>query len=1267
MSTDPQKGRSIFLEAVEQHTPDQWGHYLDVACGQDQELRRRVEVLLRAHEQANSLLDVPGPALVQTIDEPTIPEGPGTRIGPYKLVEQIGEGGFGVVFLAEQTQPVRRKVALKVLKPGMDSRQVVARFEAERQALALMDHPNIAQIHDGGATPDGRPFFVMELVKGIPITDYCDRCNLTTRERLELLLSVCQAVQHAHQKGVIHRDLKPSNVLVAIVDGKPAVKVIDFGIAKAINQRLSEHTLATGFHQMVGTPLYMSPEQAELSPLDVDTRADIYALGVLLYELLTGTTPLEKERLSKANYDELRRLIREEEPPTPSARLSTLQEKLTAVAAQRRTEPRQLLRIVRGELDWIVMKALEKDRNRRYETANGLAMDVQRYLADEPVLACPPSASYRLRKFVRRNKGRVLAAGLLILVLLAAVAAVVAVQAKANRDLADKNVQLEAANERERQRFDLAMEVVGAFHTGVSEDVLLKQREFEPLRKKLLGGAAEFYGKLQTQLGDAADARSKTALAKAYAGLAKTAADVGSTEQALREYDRARQLYEAMVGATPGEQTPHRDLVEVLDGMAKVYSIRKEHDKSRQVAERAVVVAEEFVAAGPDHPERINLLARALNELGNVNPEPRDEQLPSYRRAAELAERLVAEHAEAPEYRISLAAAVGSLARIAYIMGRYEESLRLNNRVAEVREALRRADPADAKNRRGLGAAYQTAGMALIRLGRFEEALAELRRASQIQEELAAEQPAVIEYQTVLAGTYVYAAYALQSLGRPEEALKASRRQLAVYDLLVSRHPDRPELNNALASALTNAAWFLQGLGRTDEALPMFQRATDLYEALVKAHPADRNYRYNLAANMFQFGRMLEDTGRPVDAIAAYEQARDGFEALAKETPTDEATRLALAQTLLQLGGSLGASGLTADGLAALRRAGELVQQLATEQPNNPTYRAALPEVHLKTALVLRNSGDDAEALVAAERALAIEQQLVVEFPKMVSYRTQLAQILSTIGLAHQGAGRVAQARPALERCRQVCEQLAAEDAKSPHLRDNVGRALANLGYLEFLAGNPSAALPFHQKAVAVREQVIAEAPKNTNFQRGLGYSLTNLGQTYRRLGKRTEAGQALERALALVEPLLKLKTEIALVQVLQLETRLELGMLRLSENKLAEAAGHFSRALQGAASRPEKSLGESVRLAAIHAQLSTLPDAIVAADFAGVPDALKDAKAHADRAMTLLSRTVEKGFANALLLSRSDAYEPLRTRDDFKKLLAKVEAKQATRPEKRP
>jgi serine/threonine protein kinase len=371
--------RSIFLEAVEHYPPDQWPAYLDQVCAGAPALRSEVEILLRAHAGPEGPLDRLGRELALPADDPVAGEGPGTVIGPYKLLEPIGEGGFGIVFMAEQQQPVRRKVALKVLKPGMDTRQVVARFEAERQALALMDHPNIARIFDGGATASGRPYFVMELVKEIAITESCDQDQRTVGQRLELLIDVCHAVHHAHQKGIIHRDLKPSNVLVTLHDGTLVVKVIDFGIAKALGpQPLTDRTLFTNFAQLIGTPLYMSPEQAALSGLDVDTRTDIYALGVLLYELLTGTTPFDHERLKTAAFDEVRRIIREEEPPKPSTLLSPHSRSATTVSANRRSDPRRLGRLLRGELDWIVMKCLEKDRNRRYESASALAADLRR-------------------------------------------------------------------------------------------------------------------------------------------------------------------------------------------------------------------------------------------------------------------------------------------------------------------------------------------------------------------------------------------------------------------------------------------------------------------------------------------------------------------------------------------------------------------------------------------------------------------------------------------------------------------------------------------------------------------------------------------------------------------------------------------------------------------------------------------------------------------------------------------------------------------------
>ena len=454
----------LFAAAIAIENQAERASLLNRECAGRPAIRQRIEQLLDAHFRPLPLLDQPVPELTGAYAPDEQPGG--VIAGRYKLLEQIGEGGMGTVWVAEQTQPVRRKVALKLIKAGMDSKTVLSRFEAERQALALMDHPNIAKVLDGGTTESGRPFFVMEYVKGIPFTKYCDDTRLSIAGRLALFVPVCQAVQHAHQKGIIHRDLKPSNILICLYDGQPAPKVIDFGLAKAIHQPLTEHTLHTAHGVMMGTPLYMSPEQAEFNNLDVDTRTDIYALGVILYELLTGTTPLEKQRLKEAAWQEMLRLIQEEEPPLPSARLSGSRT-LPSLAAQRQLEPIKLTRLVRGELDWIVMKCLEKDRGRRYDTATGLARDVERYLADEVVEARQPTAWYRLRKFGRKHRAMLTTAVAFALLLIAAacVSSWLAVKAKRAEATAEENRLQAEANAKEAQENAKDAEAnAGAWH-----------------------------------------------------------------------------------------------------------------------------------------------------------------------------------------------------------------------------------------------------------------------------------------------------------------------------------------------------------------------------------------------------------------------------------------------------------------------------------------------------------------------------------------------------------------------------------------------------------------------------------------------------------------------------------------------------------------------------------------------------------------------------------------------------------------------------------
>jgi serine/threonine protein kinase len=788
--------KSIFEAIFDESSRAERAAYLDRVCAGDAQLRREVEALLNAHDELRSIPKVaPARALGATSEftRPGAAEGreravlrerPSTVIGPYKLLEQIGEGGMGLVFMAEQMQPVRRRVALKVLKPGLETRQVVARFEAERQALALMDHPHIAKVFDAGVTESGRPYFVMELVRGVHVTDYCDKRRLTTRQRLELFVTVCQAVQHAHHKGIIHRDLKPSNVLVTQHDAIAVPKIIDFGIAKATSQPLTERTLFTNFAQMIGTPLYMSPEQAEMNDLDVDTRSDVYALGVVLYELLTGTTPFASDTLKKVGLDEMRRMIREEEPPAPSRRLSTLSaQAFSTVSEQQGVDGRKLKQVVRGELDWIVMKALEKNRDRRYESANALAADVQRYLNDESVTACPPTASYRVRKYIRRNRRTLIPASIVALALVAATS-VSTWQAARARD-AQRTAEANAK---------AARRAVDKMYLQVAEKWLGRQPLMDQVQKDFVDEVLRYYQEFSLLGTQDRESRFEAALANQRVG-------------AILNYAFAEKI------------------------------------QAREAALRALKVLKNLADEDPEEPEYLLELARTYGLLAHTRRhgiEGNEFEEENLRESVRLLEPLIARFPTESKYRAALSRSLINLCNPMLYGHRWPEVQETSRQALALLEPLIRETP-NPDYFKTRAHAYHHLAEAQARGGApLTEAIESQRNAVASFERLAKDDSEVPEYQHqlkpwdwhMLGRCYSYLAELLAQSKDFQSAENAAERSVRIYDRVAADFPNMPEFLEAQGGCHRKLGELYRRQGKRSEAEAEFRQAAKIAESL---------------------------------------------------------------------------------------------------------------------------------------------------------------------------------------------------------------------------------------------------------------------------------------------------------------------------------------------------------------------------------------------------------------------------------------------------
>lgn len=962
--------RELFIAARHKTDAVAQGAFLDEACSGDAELRQRVAALLREYDQLGSFLEDPAAVFHSDATERAGAErASGILAGRYKLLEEIGEGGMGAVWMAQQTEPVKRRVAVKLIKAGMDSKQVLARFEAERQALALMDHPNIAKVLDAGQAPDGRPFFVMELVKGVPITRYCDERRLNPRQRLELFVPVCQAIQHAHTKGIIHRDIKPSNVLVALYDDQAVIKIIDFGVAKAIDQPLTDRTLFTGFGAVIGTLEYMSPEQAELNNRDIDTRSDIYSLGVLLYELLTGTTPLDRKRHKGTGFLDLLRLVREGEATRPSTRLCESKDTLPTISAQRHTEPGRLTKVLRGELDWIIMKALEKDRNRRYETSNGLAQDVRRYLDNDPVQACPPSHAYRLRRIISRNRKAAIAAGLILLTLVIGIIAtsISLVWAMHERDAAEQ-----ARGEAEANLL-LARQVVDEMYTQAAADVAQLPR-MQPFQRELLQKALRFYQQLAGRKTKNASIRLETAHALQRVGTIQV--NFRQLTEAEAAFRQSLQLLEELTAELPSDPRRRKLAGLVHWNLGNLFQGRRLYPEAEQAYREGLKQLSELANAYPQDLECRQLLAAAHRELGKV-------------------------------LRDAPAAAVAA----------HEQSIRLGEKILS-------ADPGQHKLWGELAANHIAFGRSHVVTGQLARAEAQFRQGLRTYEH-AREELDRSGYRGFLTLAKADLAQVLAATGREDAAEQLWRETLALEEGHAAQFPDVPNHRQQLAMYQIDFAPLLVRRGKGDEAARLLHASAKLCEQLIDEVPADASDN-----ELYKLGFVARNLAEAGDVQAAESIARKVLTLAQKrvaDSPRDRAAKQILAEGHGTLGAVLQTANKAKEAAVEVRNQLAILGALIEEFPAIGYYRYYHARAANALGSALRGQADAMDnALQMHQQAIQTCTQLVAEVPEQLRYRHELVSGYYSLASALE-SGRRREAAQAYDNAASACGPLLVD------------------------------------------------------------------------------------------------------------------------------------------------------------------------------------------------------------------------------------------------